>query len=618
VPAGAAPGGNGKGNAKGLQKSHEHADLPALVSPPTPPRGRPVLPKKQAGGVNAKAATGTAATGAAVTRTAATGLAATALAAAAPTPPASARSFGATGAATTLVLYDKTGAYGWLGELYALASGNLASHFGRITAQPAVDYVAGQVEQYTATIYMGSTYNEPLPASLLADVRTTSKPVLWSGFNIWQLSGASGSAENQAFQARYGWDPATSYIDTTDTLATVRYKGRSLTRSANNTGGLLSPHLTTPEAVSVLAAADCTRDGASVPCDGIAQTNGGSTMPWAVRSANLTYTGEIPFSYLSENDRYLVFADLLFAALAPGATESHRAAVRLEDVSPASDPAELRAVADYLASEKVPFTVSVIPKYSDPKGTYNGGVAESITLAQAPAVVSALKYMVSKGGTLLQHGFTHQYKSVSNPYNGVTGDDFEFYRSRCSSTNTAPYTFHDPCPITDYVILTGPVPEDSVAWASDRVTQGRALFGRAGLPTPTIFETPHYASSAAGYAGMAKTYGTRYERELFFGGLLTGQASDKVFGQFFPYSVSDVYGTTMLPENIGDFSPELYNNHAPRLAADLVRSAEANLVVTQGVASFFYHPYYGVADLKTIVSGIKGLGYTFVPGSSLK
>jgi uncharacterized protein YdaL len=158
--------------------------------------------------------------------------------------------------------------------------------------------------------------------------------------------------------------------------------------------------------------------------------------------------------------------------------------------------------------------------------------------------VSALKYMQSKGGTLLQHGTTHQFGSLANPYNGVSGDDFEFYRARCSATQAPPYQFRDGCEITDWVILQGAVPGDSTSWAASRVASGRALFGAAGLATPTIFETPHYSGSAADYAGMRQVYATRDERELFFGGLLTGTGDPtRVFGQFFPYTVNDVYGT---------------------------------------------------------------------------
>jgi len=41
-----------------------------------------------------------------------------------------------------------------------------------------------------------------------------------------------------------------------------------------------------------------------------------TTFPWAVRSGNVTYIGEIPFAYMTEGDRYLIFCDLLFDALA--------------------------------------------------------------------------------------------------------------------------------------------------------------------------------------------------------------------------------------------------------------------------------------------------------------
>ena len=570
--------------------------FPQLPGPPRPPAGRPRLPKST------------------VDVTTPTRSATTAAVAA----PAAARTFGGPGLARTLVLYDGSGEYGWLGEFYGLAAGTLASHFGQVTAEPVSSYVAGQIEDHTATVYLGSTYNEALPAALLHDVTTTAKPVIWSGFNVWQLSGASGSAQSAAFQARYGWDPSTSYLDTTDRMTTVSYKGQTLTRSTLNASGVLSPHILDPAAVTVLARANCTDSaGVAVACAPIAQATG-TSLPWAIRSANLTYLGELPFPYMTESDRYLAFADLLFPALAPTAASSKRAAVRLEDVDPTEDPQALRRIADYLSSQRVPFTVGVIPEYRDPNGEFTGGTPQTIRLAQTPQVVSALKYMQTKGGTLIQHGTTHQFGTLVNPYNGVSGDDFEFYRARCSATQNPPYQFRDGCEITDWVILQGAVPGDSTAWAESRVRSGRALFGAAGLSTPTIFETPHYSASAADYAGMRQVYSTRYERELFFGGLLSGATDpSRVFGQFFPYTVHDIYGTRVLPENLGNYEPIIYNNNPPRSAADVVANARANLVVTQGVASFFFHPDYPLSDLQQIVTGIKGLGYTFVPAASL-
>jgi len=599
--------------------SSKDGQLPSLPSPPRPPAG---LPRQRAGYKTPTVRPHRRGTGV-VTTAAATGAHSAELAAAdrpSVTPPPQAKTWGASGSATTLVLYDTTNTWGWLGELYAIGAGNLATHFGQVTAEPVVDYVSGQVNSYTTTIYIGSTYNEPIPQSFLNDVLSTTRPVIWAGDNIWQLTGSSGSAADTAFKAAYGWDPATSYFDTADTIPSVGYKSQTFTRNTANTGGVLAPHITTASQVSVLGSANCTTSaGTATACNEIAQSTG-TSFPWTIRSSNLMYIGEVPLAYISPTDRYVAFADLLFDDLAPTATPSHEALVRLEDLSGESSPSNLTAWASYLKSQGVPFSMAVIPQYLDPNGYYNKGVAVSETLAQSPTMVSALKSAVTDGGTIIEHGYTHQYSNIANPFTGVTGDDFEFYRVQCSTTQNAPYNYVTPCADSDYVIEEGPVPSDSQSWAANRVTTGRTLFGAAGLATPTIWETPHYAASAADYAGIDQTYKTRYEEELFFGGQLSGGAINysHVFGQFFPYEVHDLYGSTIIPENLGDYEPVAEYGNATRDAQDIINEAQQNLAVTQGVASFFIHSDYDpISVLEQVVTGLKALGYTFVSPSTL-
>ena len=575
-----------------------------LQSPPKPPANRPGEPSGYQApiGLDQKKSAATLKRAPAVTA------------------PSQAKTWGASGPATTLVLYDTTNTYGWLGELYAIGAGNLATHFGKVTAEPVVDYQAGQVNSYTATIYLGSTYNEPIPAAFLNDALTTTRPIIWAGDNIWQLSGADGTTANAAFQAAYGWDPGSSYFDTTDTVASVSYKGQSFTRSLDNAAGIIAPDIVRPAAVTTLAAANCSDStGNAANCTAYSYLSG-TSFPWALRSGNLTYVGEIPFSYMSQTDRYVAFADLLFNALEPNATPSHLALVRLEDISPESSATNLDAFAAYLKSAGVPFSMAVIPQYLDPNGYDNNGVPVSESLVQEPTLVNAIKTAVSDGGTIVEHGYTHQYSNVDNPFDGVTADDFEFYRAQCATTLTAPYTFQAPCPDTDYVIETGPVSGDSEAWALNRVEIGRSLFPLAGLPQPTIWETPHYAASAADYAAIDRVYSVKYEQELFFGGELTGGTINysHVFGQFFPYEVHDLYGDTIIPENLGDYEPTELNNNPPRTAQDIIDEAGLNTAVTQGVASFFIHPDYDpLLTLEQIVQGIKNEGYTFVSPQTL-
>jgi YD repeat-containing protein len=489
----------------------------------------------------------------------------------------------------TLVVYDSTGPYAFLGEQYATLTANLTSHFGDWTALPAVNYAAGEMASYAAVVYVGSTYDEPLPVAFLDDVTATTKPVIWMYDNIWQLT-----ARDPNFGATHGF--TWTGFDFA-AVSTVNYEGKTFTRDPQNGAGIMGTSISDP--------AKATPIGTAVRADG-------STLPWGVTSGNFTYVGEIPFAYMTMDDRYVAFSDLLIDVLAPATAVRHRALVRIEDVGPDATPSELRHTTDYLYSKNVPFTVAVYPRYRDPNGVSSGGVAEDYALADRPQVVAELKYMQSHGGTLLMHGYTHQYSNVANPYNGVSADDFEFYAAHVDAANS--------------VIYDGPVAVDSQAWAQGRISDSFTAFAAAGLTTPTIFEFPHYAGSDADNKAVGATFQKRYDRGLYSSGSLRGGPIDntKIVGQFFPYTVRDIYGVVVVPENIGNIELEMVNNHPPHLPADIIKSAQLNTAVRDGVASFFYHPYLdeqvgspNTALLKTTVEGIQAAGYTFVAASAM-
>lgn len=496
-----------------------------------------------------------------------------------PTPSPGGAAPGAVGA-STLVLYDTTGAYGWLGELYAEYAGNLVSRFGTWKAEPVTDYQAGQIDQYTATIYIGSTYQEPLPAAFLNDVWNATHPVVWIYDNIWELSDQYGAT---AFQSHYGW--MWSQFDTS-TVSQVDYHGVALTRDGTDNGaGIMNYSSVDPSKATVLATA--------VRSDG-------STFPWAIRSGELTYVGENPFVYTSETDRVLAFDDMLYDVLDPSAPTQHRAMVRLEDISPVDDPATLRQITDYLYSQHIPFGFEFTPIYTDPNGFYNNGVPQTVQLARNSEMANTLVYMENHGGELVAHGLTHQYSNIANPFTAVTGDDAEFYR-----------LIENPDHTIDYA---GPVPGDSYSWASGRMQQAESIFKKAGVGTPTMWTFPDYAASAPDYQAAASLFPVRWERALYFGGYLSGGTIDysHVIGETFPWVVRDVYGSVVLPENLGDYSPEAFYAFPPHTVADILAAGTANLAVRDGFASFFYHPYEGLAPLEQIVDGLRAQGYTFV------
>jgi uncharacterized protein YdaL len=481
----------------------------------------------------------------------------------------------------TLVLYDTGGQWGWLGEQYAMHTTNLVSHFGRWEARPARQYRSGDIERFSALVYLGSTYNERLPSALLDDVLRTRTPVLWVNDNVWQLANRAGN-----FAERYGWE-AVRYDRSH--VAEVRYKGTSLTRWSRQTAGIMICRITDGSRANVLARAS---------------RAGGSTLPWAVRSRNLTYVAEQPWPYTSETDRVLIFADLLFDLLAPKTPERHRALVRLEDIHPRTDPEELRAAADYLHAKGIPFGFGVSPYYRDPQG--HEDEPYELLLRDAPEVASALRYMMTRGGVLVGHGYTHQWDGASNPYNGVTGDDVEFYRVTERADGT--------------VEPRGPLPGDrNLGWSERRIVAANLEFKAAGLPEPRIFEFPHYFASPRAYRAAARHFATRWERATYFAGALSGKPVryDRAEGQFFPYVVRDVYGTKVLPENLGSIAPNPWHSYKARGPDDLVRAARANLVVRDGIAAFYFHTFLDLDLLKQTIEGIEALGYTFVDPASL-
>ena len=110
--------------------------------------------------------------------------------------------------------------------------------------------------------------------------------------------------------------------------------------------------------------------------------------------------------------------------------------------------------------------------------------------SDAPQLVAAFKYLQRKGGVLVEHGYTHQWDGASNPYNGITGDDVEFYRV----TETE----------DGQIQQSGPLPgDDSIAWTEHRIVAANREFAAAGLSPPKIFEFPHYAASDRGYRAAA-------------------------------------------------------------------------------------------------------------------
>jgi len=316
-------------------------------------------------------------------------------------------------------------------------------------------------------------------------------------------------------------------------------------------------HVVDPERAQVLATATTARRSTT------------PDTPYIVRSGSFWFVADSPLSYATEGDRYLLFADLLHDILGEQHPSSHTAIIRIEDTNPFSDPETLRAVADRLSGLGVPFLVGVTPFYVNP------ATGTRIAMSAKPDYVDALHYMTEHGGTVVLHGTTHQYK-------GESASDYEYWDESADR----------------------PIPGETRASVERRMRDGLLECFRNSV-YPLLWETPHYAASKLDYSVFAEYFTTAIEQRLV--------AERLDYSQYFPYVIQrDMYGETIYPENLGYVPLEGGERQQTAAVEKLLGFARANLVVRDGFASAFFHPFVPVARLDQLVRGLKELGYAFL------
>lgn len=482
-----------------------------------------------------------------------------------------------------LVLYDSAGDAFWMGKLYGQHVANLLTYFNHSTTlKPVEDYQSGEMFNYDATFYFGIYYNNPTPQSFRNDARITWKPFMWFGYNLWQVAWTPGwDGFDPTFEARYGF--RFNYLDGSVPYPHVEYKGERLKK------------VTFDPVVGVT----------SVLNPGLAQvraelvSDSGQRSPYIMKGNNLWYVADNPFAYedwISNLDRALAVHDSLHDLLGSTPHGTHKAIIRLEDVSPIVPAATLRAIADAFWAERVPYVICVVPEYVDPLGVDNNGVPRTIKMDKARDFINALKYMEQRGGQVIMHGYTHQYRNLLNPYSGISGPDFEFFRVILNEQGEQ--------------VLVGPVEEDSFAWNRDRIKKGMELLWKANKWKPTGWVTPHYLASPIGYQVFAETYQYSMCRGLFFAEGRDGKLY--YLQQKSPFPYRDTFGMVRLPETIGYVELTGFAQQPPSDEFDLIERARIHkAVVRDSWAGMYFHWFREPSRLRTLLSGVKNLGFQF-------
>lgn len=536
------------------------------------------------------------------------------------------------------VFYDKSTDTNYkLGRTYALMLLNLLGHFPEFQQiiGPVELYQKGDIEKCKATFYIGSYYDNTLSQDFLNDFKNTKRQAVWMGYNFWQL----GSNFNSIFGYR---DYEFTTLNTTDLASDgkpsffrdVRYKGEIFTKY-NKWNDVAQTSLSAAFEVAQLKTR--TNPNSSTMAE-IKHSFTGEIIPWAIKSKNHFYVTEVPFSFIHESDRYLVFADLLFDFLqAEPKHNAKHALLRIEDIHPYVDMEWFDKAISILESNNITPHISIVPIFRDPYFQFSRtDTRVEIPMEDRPIFFDRMKELNNSGSVFIWHGVTHQYNDDINPFSGTSGDDYEFWDSNANT----------------------PVAEDSTSYILNKLDYGFSSLKKAGI-APKLWLNPHYHASAldnlmfgqifnwtigrgvysdfkiGGVKALKPTKPLGYDltatdrsanRFEFFADLEVETVPDfNQFGQIYPYEIyGNIYSQKIIPENLGNVQPDLnVQVVATRTVDTILEDARRNLVLRDAWASVFYHAFLiqneydsnGVEqphDLEKLVIGLKNLGYDFV------
>lgn len=510
------------------------------------------------------------------------------------------------------------------GQIYAIMLQNLLGHFRSWETRsfPVSTYFKGDIDRCDATFYLGTHFDSKIPQAFIQDFKEAKSPAVWMGYSIWKFSDSELAS---LFGYRYSEISGLNWQIRDQFGAPTFYKHiLYLGETFWKTGFLRNGQFVGAHELIRLEKLD----GRAEVLAHAFHNGTGEVIPYALRSRNRFYIADVPFSYMHEDDRYLIFADLLFDVLdeSPLHPQKKPAVFRIEDVNLASNHSRLERLSSWLQEWGVPFHIALVPIFSDPNNASGMDWETPIGMSQDPAFVSLLHTLRKRGASFIWHGVTHQYESMNNPVNAMTGDDFEFWD----------------------IVNQKPIPEDSPEHVLKRLDWGWRELERAGIH-PQIWEVPHYWASALDYTIFARVFPWNIGRIMYslnetkglpkrFSSKLTYpesgmagskarlrafrklevQATSEPVGQILPYEIfKDAYGQRVFPENLGNVQPDGIFGKS-RSTEEILNSVRRNRVLRDVWASFFIHPFLLDTEhlsrekLKHMVQEIRANGYEFV------
>jgi len=284
--------------------------------------------------------------------------------------------------------------------------------------------------------------------------------------------------------------------------------------------------------------------------------------------------------------------EILFDFFDTTPSGKHMMYLRLEDVHPKADADELMEIARFLNEKKIPYIIALIPVYVDPD------TKKEIHLKDAPKLVRTLKYMQDHGGSVILHGYRHQYRQQE------TGEGFEFWdvdmdRPILQDNDEKPLSRKDFNSDQAYDTFLSKGTRFEEKYIGNAILNGVQELTAHEL-YPLAFEAPHYAMSEKGYEILSKHFSTYIGQVQ-----LSNQTWKQEYAPLYTSTPSFLYGMRLFPETVG-----YVLGNDPQSVSEMKRKAVSLLPFSDAVIAGFYHPYLGIDGLKDLVAAFEKLPNT--------
>ena len=313
----------------------------------------------------------------------------------------------------------------------------------------------------------------------------------------------------------------------------------------------------------------------------------GSTLdeqiPFILKKGRLSYIASTSFGVEQKH----ALSRSLYTLLDQEPPTAHQAYIRLEEITPLSDPKLVKEIGDYLADRDIPFYMAITPVYVNPK------TGDQTYFEQNKELVQAIKSLQHRGGMIIAHGYTDAYRYEE------MGKSPEFWDDRLNQKITTEQPNVFPAPLKSrsafaseemYESYTKEINLIEKKYIDEKLTKSVEQLTAIGL-YPLAFEAPEYMMSSTGYRVTSDYFSSIFGKIQF-----SDNDSQIMDAPLFASRSAILSGMMLYPETIGYIDPDLLDPYKEmELAVERLESVPGSMI------GGFYHSYLGLEYLPRMI-----------------